>query len=612
MNQQKKCSVIAATVSLVLVFLFMAIASGFNSAWGNVTVRDIYYPSSEGTILHGQLFVPDGISSANPAPAILNMHGGSDYLQTVSNYTLELARRGYVVLSVDAYGSGSSDFIPNQVASNANGTPGENNSALKMDGGVSTGVEQLLSYKFVDPDNIGMTGHSMGGTYVANAALEYADHIKAIMPWGSGSFIDKLKNSESSDFTFNVGYINAICDESVYSVIKAETSTLLKDELLKNFFGTNEDIVAGKIYGNFGDGTARVMYTPNTTHIGNIINRGSIGSMISFFEEAIPTGSPLSSGDQVWMFKELFCVLATIALVVFIISIGFTILESNAFASVRVSVDAGTVSVNKWMKLAGLLICTAIPALTLYEGGSRLSRLTPSTFFPMNWANSIAGLAVLNAVFMLALFLFWHFFYAKKHGSCLTAYGFTDDAGKVNWKQIVRSAVFAIFLMVITYLIINLCYAVFKIDFRFWQFGIMPISVKRFSHILGYLLCYLFAFGVMNTVSIAFAGIGSGNDRKSIAKQYLLGWLVGAGGYTFLMIVYYVGLRTTHCPPFVNGFPQFSQIFSMKTTCLVPTFTILSVINTALYRKTRNIYVGWFTAAILAAIILITTNAFAA
>ncbi len=50
----------------------------------------------------------------------------------------------------------------------------------------------------------------------------------------------------------------------------------------------------------------------------------------------------------------------------------------------------------------------------------------------------------------------------------------------------------------------------------------------------------------------------------------------------------------------------------MKTICLVPTFTLLSAVNTALYRKTKNIYVGWFTAAILAAMILITTNAFAA
>ena len=133
---KRKClsvKVIAA-ISLLCVFLFMSLASGFNNDWGNVTITDVYYPNSEGGMIHAQLFVPEGTSSAEPVPAILNMHGGSDYLQTVSNYSLELARRGYVVLSVDAYGSGSSDYVSG-VASNA-GAGQENNSALKMDGGL--------------------------------------------------------------------------------------------------------------------------------------------------------------------------------------------------------------------------------------------------------------------------------------------------------------------------------------------------------------------------------------------------------------------------------------------------------------------------------------------
>lgn len=616
MKPQKRRSILVMVVSLILVFVFMAIASGFNSAWGNVTIRDVYYPNSEGSMLHGQLFVPKGVSSANPAPAILNMHGGSDYLQTVSNYSIELARRGYVVLTVDAYGSGESDFVSGQAATNAGGSGGEN-TALKMDGGVSLGLEQLMGYKFVDQSRIGMTGHSMGGTYVANAALEYADHIKAIMPWGSGSFVDKMKASSPEDFTFNVGYINAKCDEMVVFATKAEPELLLKDDLLKQFFRTDEDIVAGKVYGSFEDGTGRVIYTPNTTHIGNIINRDSIGSMMTFFAQAMPSGTALAATDQVWMYKELFCVLATVALVVFVISAAFLLLGSSVFAPAVNTQAPAELKVNRGVALIGLLICIAVPALTLHQAGLRLATWKPNGVFPMNWANSLAGLAVVNAVILLVLFLIWHFAYGRKHGSCLAAYGFTGERKKVDWLQILRSIVLAVLLVFVVYLIVNFCYAAFKIDFRFWQFGIMPITLKRLQFLPGYLLCYLFAFGVMNTVSIAFAGIGSGSGKGGVVKQYLLGWLIGAGGYTIILIIYYVGLKTTHTPPFFFGAPPFltghpnSLVFSMKTTCLVPTFTILSVINTALYRKTKNIYVGWFVAAIMAAMILITTNAFA-
>lgn len=615
MKKSKKSS-LAAVISLVLVFVFMAVASGFNSDWGKVEISDIYYPNSEGTMIHAQLYVPNGVSSANPAPAILNMHGGSDYLQMVGNYSIELARRGYVVLSVDAYGSGSSDYVSG-VASNAGGSGGETNTALKMDGGVSTGIEQLLIYDFVDQDNIGMIGHSMGGTYVANAALEYADNIKAIMPWGSGSFVDKMKASDPADFTFNVGYINASSDEMVVFATGEKTSALLGDDLLKNFFSTDENIVPGKVYGSFEDGTARVIYTPNSTHVGNIINRTSIGSLLSFFEQAIPTGSNLSSTNHVWMLKEVFSVLGIIALTLFMIFAGFAMVERPVFASVQADVERPVVSSNKWVKIVGIVLCIVVPVLTLHKVGLRLAGISANSLFPMNWANSICGLAVVNAVILLVLFLLWHFLYAKKHGGSMEAYGFTGAEKKVDWRQILRSAVLAVTLVCATYAVVNLCYGIFKIDFRFWQFGIMPVTLGRVKYLLGYLLCYVFAFGVMNMVSIVFADIGTKGGKGSAIKQYILGWLIGAGGYAIVFIVYYVGLKTTQRPPFFFGYPPFanghpnSLVFSMKTLCLVPTFTILSVVNTALYRKTKNIYVGWFVAALMAALIVITTNAFA-
>ncbi len=607
-----------AVISLLLVFIFMGIASGFNSDWGRISVKDLYYPNSEGGILHAQLFVPKTVSSANPAPAVLNMHGGSDYLQTVTNYTIELARRGYVVLTVDAYGSGSSDFVSGQAATNAGGAGGggedSHASALKMDGGASIGIEQLLSYKFVDQDKIGLAGHSMGGTYIANAALEYADQIKAIMPWGSGSFVDMMKSHESSEFQFNVGYINAQSDEMVIFATKEPPVNLLQSEQLENFFGIDEPIVAGQVYGSFEDGTARVIYTPDTTHIGNIICRDSIGAMVDYFEKAIPSGTTLSTDDQVWMYKELFCVLAILALLAFIVSFGYVLLDSRLFASLTNKKTAAAAAAPGWSKLAGVALCVLVPILTLHRVGLKLATRPATAFMPMNWANNLVYLTVINALILLVIFLIWHFVFARKSGAGLSAYGFTDSEGKWNPKQILLSLVFAATLMFFVFVVVNLCYALFKIDFRFWQFGVMPISLRRFSNILGYFLLFLVAFGIMNTVSNAFASLG---NEKGALLQYILGWIIGAGGFLVVMIIYYVGLKATKHPPFfygafpfMDGHPN-SLVYSMKTTVLVPTFTLISITNTALYRKTRNIYVGWFVAALFAALILIGTNAYA-
>ena len=607
-----------AVISLVLIFVFMGIASGFNSDWGNIRIEDLYYPNSEGGVLHAQLFVPKTASSANPAPAVLNMHGGSDYLQTVTNYTIELARRGYVVLTVDAYGSGSSDFVSGQAATNAGGagSGGEDNhaSALKMDGGASIGIEELLSFKFMDHDKIGLAGHSMGGTYIANAALEYADQIKAIMPWGSGSFVDMMKSHESSEFQFNVGYINAQSDEMVIFATKEPPVNLLSSEQLENFFGIDEPIVAGQVYGSFEDGTARVIYTPDTTHIGNIICRDSIGAMVDYFEKAIPSGTTLSTDDQVWMYKELFCVLAILALLAFIISFGYVLLDSRLFASLTNEKAAVSVDTPVWSRLVGVALCVLVPILTLHRVGLKLATKAATAFMPMNWANNLVWLTVINALILLVCFLIWHFVFARKAGAKLSTYGFTDSEGKWNPKQILLSLVFAAMLMFFVFVVVNLCYALFKIDFRFWQFGVMPISLRRFSNILGYFLLFLVAFGILNTVSNAFASLGS---KKGALLQYILGWIIGAGGFLVVMIIYYVGLKATKHPPFfygafpfMDGHPN-SLVYSMKTTVLVPTFTLISITNTALYRKTKNIYVGWFVAALFAALILIGTNAYA-
>jgi dienelactone hydrolase len=613
MKNKNKIIMLAA---LLLVLVFMLIASGFNSAWGSVEIKDVYYPNSEGGILHAQLFVPKGVSSANPAPAILNMHGGSDYLQTVSNYSIELARRGYVVLSVDAYGSGSSDFVSGSVASNAGAGAGGNSSALKMDGGATIGIEQLLSYKFVDSENIGLVGHSMGGTYIANAALEYADRIKAIMPWGSGSFVDMMKSRDSSEFTFNVGYINAQSDEMVYFATQEEAIKLLDNEQLKTFFGTDTTIEAGKVYGSFEDGTGRVIYTPKTTHIGNIISKDSIGAMVSYFGQAIPAGTTLSSTNQVWIYKELFCVLAIIALVIFVIYLGKVLLEAPAFAGLtRTTIPE--VNIGKLPRIMGILICIAVPALTLHWVGLRLASKPATPLMPMNWANNLTWLTVINAAIILIFFLAWYFIAGKKQGNKLAAFGYAEENGKISAKGILKAFIFAICLITVMFAIVNLCYALFKIDFRFWQFGIMPLSVKRVAKVLPYFILFLIAFSITNTVSMAIAGVGKDGGKGSAIKQYLLNWVLGAAGFAIILIVYYAGLSTNNKPPFFLPYPPFatghpnSLVYSMKTTVLVPTFTILSVTGTAFFRKTKNIYISNFITALIAALIIIGTNAFA-
>ena len=94
--------------------------------------------------------------------------------------------------------------------------------------------------------------------------------------------------------------------------------------------------------------------------------------------------------------------------------------------------------------MIGTLICIAVPALTLHKVGLWLATKKATKLLPMNWANNLMWLAVINALIMLVVFLVWHFVWGKKEGSCLAAYGFAEDDGKVRASGILKAFLFAV------------------------------------------------------------------------------------------------------------------------------------------------------------------------
>lgn len=610
---EKQKAKILAVVSLILIFVFMTLASNFNSSGGRVTIRDIYYPDANGYIMHGQIYIPDGVSAENPAPAILSTHGGSDYIQMVGNFAIELSRRGYVVLAVDAYGSGSTDYTTGNIATTAG------SGVSYQDGGTTLALEQLLSYDFVDAENIGLTGHSQGGQYIANAALANADKVNAIFPYASGSFFDMMKATDPSEFKFNVGYTLGAYDEFLIFASGKNPVDLLGDEKLMQFFDTDQPIIAGQTYGSFANGTARVIYTPEISHTENLVSKYTIGAVVEFFEQAMPSGTDLKAEDQVWPLKELFSACAIIALLAFAISIAFVLLNCEIFKSLMQTNKLTPKPINKWHKIIGIVLAIAVPMLTYHKIGLPLATKSASKVFPMGWANNITWFSLVNAGILLVIFLIWFFVYGKKHRKGVEDYGLSVDSQKPRqaWYQILSAFGLAIAVIFCVYFVINLCYDIYKIDFRFWMFGIMPITLNRFSYIWAYLLSFIVIFGILNVIGYSLIGYSTENKGKlAVFTQYALNWLIGVGGFTLLLVIYFIVLKITHYPPFFFAYPPFANghpnalVYSMKLITMVPTFTFASILNTAINRKTQNIYAGWFAAATFIAMLVVTTNAF--
>ena len=144
---------------------------------------------SEGLKIYGLLTIPDGEMPEGGWPAIVFNHGyiPPDVYRTTERYLAyvdRLARSGYVVYRIDYRGHDRSEGE----ATGAYGSP-----AYTID--VLNAVASLKKHPQVNPEKIGMWGHSMGG-YLTLRAMVISKDIKVGVIWAGvvASYPDLIYN----------------------------------------------------------------------------------------------------------------------------------------------------------------------------------------------------------------------------------------------------------------------------------------------------------------------------------------------------------------------------------------------------------------------------------
>lgn len=144
---------------------------------------------SEGLKIYGLLTVPEGDKPKNGWPAIIFNHGyiPPEQYRTTERYVAYVdafARNGYIVFKPDYRGNGSSEGQPEGAYYST---------AYTVD--VLNAFSSVKKYPGVDPDRIGMWGHSMGGN-ITLRSLVISPNIKAAVIWGGvvGTYDDLMNN----------------------------------------------------------------------------------------------------------------------------------------------------------------------------------------------------------------------------------------------------------------------------------------------------------------------------------------------------------------------------------------------------------------------------------
>lgn len=591
MNEKSKLFSMPMIVALVLILAGGFFAYLVQTGGGDIEIKDVRFVGSGGKIVSALLYIPKGVSKKNPAPGIVATHGYINSRETQDGFCIEFARRGYVVLAPDQSGHGYSD-------------PPAFNSGF---GGMDT-LKYFRTLDIVDPKNIALEGHSMGGWASVIAA--------AVNPGGYQSFV--LASSSTGTygapkgnpkFPRNMALIYSKYDEFSQLMWGVPVpGDIVKTDKLKNLFGTKETVEVGKLYGSIADGTARKLYQPSTIHPRVHFSTVGIGDAVEWMQMTLKGGKNLPSSDQIWYWKEIFTFIAMIGMVLLLFPLGNYLLGLDFFKEINEApAERKAIPGGGWWIGAVIMVLLPIP-IYMWMWNFQGKGIAKASFL---WGQQITTVimfwAVCVGVIALVLLLLWHYLLNQKTNATFTNYGFTWEGKGLAFGKIGKSFLLAVIVVVVAYLTLAFSDWAFQTDYRIWVFAIKPLSAFHFGMFLAYVIPFFFYFLVAGMVLHGQLRRGTaGGEDLTGWKEMVINIVLMIGGYVLFLLYHYI-------PLFAGGTlgvtTRWAPLYGIVMFQFLPIFTIVALVSTYFYRKTGHVYVGAFINAMLVTAIVVAGQA---
>ncbi len=598
---------------LVLALAFALIsaigASLVQTSAGTIKVDDLKWETASGRTMNALLFTPPNATADNPAPAIVVAHGWWNNREMQTPNYVELARRGYVVMSIDMYGHGNSDPLPVDELT-VGGT------------GMYDAVLMLADLPYVDRDSIGVTGHS-NGARAANFSVPLDDAsgdplISSILLVDVDPLYADADGAYANLYgTRDVGLIQAQYDEFFFRSYDADGVQLTapRDYLgtpnAQSFLNFGADPASAEtrdgstIYTENIDGTeaVRVIYSLPQTHPWSTTSSTAVGHLIDYFELTLPAPTAIDAGNQVWQFKEFFTALGLIGFGILLVAVPRALLTTRAFSRLAVAPAeivplSGTLP-KVWFWV-GLVVSVIISGWSYWIVASTpeilaitfniVPSIVPqgSVFFIGVWA-AINGLAaiIIMAGSYLAL--------GRKSGMSLRASGVLP-----GWKNFFHGIGLALTTVVLMYSVVFIIDYFFKTDFRLWVMAVKWFSVDKIGLALFILPLFLIYF-IANSIAInAF-------NRVKIAGREWVNTAILALANSLAPIILVVAQYTTFAIT-GNLIPGFGGIFSIWLFPVIVILAVSAIVSRKLYRATGNPYIAGFLNATVVVLISVSNS----
>jgi pimeloyl-ACP methyl ester carboxylesterase len=594
-------------LSLMLVLISGIGASLVQTNSGTVAIKDMQWETSSGRMLNALLFKPETATAESPAPGIVVAHGWWNNREMQDANYVELARRGYVVISIDMYGHGNSDPLPADEIE-VNGT------------GMYDAVKLMADLPYVDADSIGVSGHS-NGARAANYSV-MADNeaptqlISSVLLVDNEAFYNDAANDNAYYNMYgsrDVGLVADQYDEFFFRSYGAEGQVLTPPREFattpnaQSFLAFGADpttLTETRTIDTFytesieGKDAVRVLYTPEQTHPWGTISKTTVGNQVDYFEKTLPAPDPADSSQQVWQVKEAFTTLGLIAFGIFLVAFTRFMLGTRAFESLKVKEVMAIAPANRLGKVwfwGGLTVSTIFSAgsylwLSKQTGIYGVVFNSEQSFFVEGAVYFIALWAAINGVFAAIVMTASYLFNVRQQGKTLRDIGVLP-----GWASFGKGVLLSVIVVWASFMLVFLVDYFFKTDFRLWVLAIKVFPPDKIGYAFLVLPLFLLYFVANSVIVNSFSRISIAG--KEWINTALLALFNALGPIILVVWQYSTFFRTGDL---VDGF---GGIFSIWLFPPIVLLAAAAVISRKIYRETNNPYIAGFINAIAVAII---------
>jgi uncharacterized protein len=631
--KNKKNLVVFLCIAIAFVLLGSLGAYLVHTSGCKVKITDITYITEDGARLNAFLYVPDSATVENPAPAIVSSHGYNNTKEVQDINAVELSRRGYVVIAIDAYDHGNSSFPDPRI-----------NKGVAADMGTYPALQYLGTLPYVDAKRIGMVGHSMGGSTIQLGALRaFAKQEKnpaivvpkAVLPTSQAFVTNKEVTSILiGKYPVNVGIVFGQFDEWANNMwqVRSGIDINMSKKAIAGMgfpgaeygayyaFGIDKKLTREEAITAAAEGKLRVIFQPKIEHPKMHFSTVAVGYILDFFDITLKGGKETTPAtDQTWPWKQFFTLLVMAGFFLFIIPFAFLMLEIPYFKTIiqpePVAPSIVTTTKDKLIYWIIFIICL-LPAPLLFNwatgypiGIKSMDRYVPTvwplnSYFQLPCVNGTVLIVLLVGAILLAVFLATYFLVMKKNNVTFDNLGVRTSGGNIG-----KSALLAVIIFLATYSLLVISDFFFLSDARFWVFSIKTLTPIKFWILLKYLPFFLFFYLINSLTLNSFTRIRGASETKNIVLMIL----ANITGLAVLTILDYTWLFNTGVklfpsvpfPPPGNMTSALAGLFVWNFLFILPLATVFARL---LFRKTGSIWLGGFVNALIVTLFSISNT----